>query len=226
MFQLESAIQNWRNGLQQNQTMLPEDLDELETHLRDQMDTLALSGLTAEETFWVASHRIGDNAAVAQEFAKVNTAAIWKHRAFWMIFGIFISMLITSLAQVMSKSSAVALSWLRMDVKISGLATSIGYIAAVLLAFTILFTCFDGLSQWFQRRYKIRAILVQGVMCLFFLKVISLGLDMLYYRLISLEEIGRTLLVSRYVMFGWNLLWPILLVVMLLYLKPSNAKIA
>jgi cation transport ATPase len=224
MFQLESAIQNWRNSLQQDQTMLPEDIDELETHLRDQIDSLTLSRLNPDEAFWVASHRFGDNSAVAREFAKVNTAAIWKHRAFWMIFGIFISMLITSLAAVLSKTGAIVLKWIQIDSNISGLAASLGYISAVLIAFVILFTCFDGLSQWFRRRCKMHMILILGVIGLFFLKIITLGLDVLYFRWVPAEEIGQTLLVSRYVMFGWNVLWPILLVIMLLCFMPAKSQ--
>src|SRR5262245_29071687 len=48
-FDLSAAIQRWRAELAQFSSFRPDDLDELESHLRDSESALELQGLTAEE---------------------------------------------------------------------------------------------------------------------------------------------------------------------------------
>ncbi|MHC5179262.1 MAG: permease prefix domain 1-containing protein, partial [Planctomycetota bacterium] len=110
MFELEQAIKNWRNGLLQNQNVLESDANELESHLRDEVDSLMLAGLNAEEAFMVSSHRIGDEEAVGQEFAKVNPSLAWRRRAFWMFFGILASMLVGGISGICSTASVALLT--------------------------------------------------------------------------------------------------------------------
>ncbi len=67
--------------------MRRENLDELETHLRDSVAAWQARGLTAEEAFFVAIRRAGGSAALAAEFGKVNARSIWLDRVFWMLVG-------------------------------------------------------------------------------------------------------------------------------------------
>ena len=67
MFELDNAIKNWRSGLLQNQNILESDADELENHVRDEVDSLMLAGLNAEEAFIVSTHRIGDQKTIDHE---------------------------------------------------------------------------------------------------------------------------------------------------------------
>ena len=86
-FDLNRAIQQWRDGLNQSPAMRRENLDELETHLRDSVATWQARGLTAEEAFFVAIKRAGGSAALGAEFGKVNTRSIWQDRVLWMLVG-------------------------------------------------------------------------------------------------------------------------------------------
>ena len=115
MFELNQAIQNWRNNLLQNQTVTDEDVEELGGHLRDEIDSLVLTGLDDEEAFMVAAHRMGDGQTIGQEFAKVNPSLAWRRRAFWMLFGILMAMLVSGIAGVCSKSSAALLAWFNIN---------------------------------------------------------------------------------------------------------------
>lgn len=105
MFTIEQAIENWRNELRQKQTVMESDIEELESHLRDEMERLTPLGLSEEEAFWVATRRIGDTAQITAEFAKVNTAVIWKNRFFWMIAGVFVSQIISNLSSFVGRLS-------------------------------------------------------------------------------------------------------------------------
>ncbi len=107
-FDLNRSVQSWRENLSQSPAFQWENLDELETHLRDSVATLQTQGLSTEEAFVVATGRIGKNSLLDSEFGKINSKAVWLDRMFWMLIGIqvwgFVSGLIGSIS-----SSAVSL---------------------------------------------------------------------------------------------------------------------
>jgi hypothetical protein len=88
MFDLNKAISSWRMGLSERQTCAKSDIDELESHLREEIDSLTASKLSQQEAFLVATHRLGDPDSLATEFAKVNTSILWRKRLFWAGAGI------------------------------------------------------------------------------------------------------------------------------------------
>jgi hypothetical protein len=87
-FDLNLAIQRWREELGQSPAFRSENLDELESHLRDSTTTLQTRGLSAEEAFVVAKKRVGGGASLEAEFGKVNGTAVWLDRLFWMLIGL------------------------------------------------------------------------------------------------------------------------------------------
>ena len=88
LFDLNRAIQQWRESLGASPAFQRENLEELEAHLRDSMAALASRGLSMEEAFWVATRRIGTGDALAPEFGKVNRQTVWLDRLFWMLIGL------------------------------------------------------------------------------------------------------------------------------------------
>ena len=88
MFNLNQAISEWRGNLASRGACTASDLDELESHLRDEVDSLERSGLTPEEAFLIAVRRLGDNGTIAHEFAKINKGNIWGRRLLWMAAGV------------------------------------------------------------------------------------------------------------------------------------------
>ncbi len=86
-FDLNEACRRWRAQLGASPAFRAEDLDELESHLRDSVATLESKGLSAEEAFLVAQRRLGTGDALDQEFGKVNREQLWLHRALWMVAG-------------------------------------------------------------------------------------------------------------------------------------------
>jgi hypothetical protein len=87
-FDLNRAIEQWRENLAQSPAFCCGNLDELESHLRDSVAALQTRGLSASEAFLVASRRIGASNALETEFGKVNGQAIWLDRFFWMLIGL------------------------------------------------------------------------------------------------------------------------------------------
>ncbi len=99
-FDLNNAIQRWRESLGQSPHLSRDDLAELEAHLRDSAATLETKGLTGEEAFWVAARRLGSPARLEPEFAQVNRREVWLNRCLWMLMGIQGWWLLTLLARL------------------------------------------------------------------------------------------------------------------------------
>lgn len=77
-FELESQVRKWRGHLRASGTLGEQDLEELESHLRDSIDDLASRGVSSEEAFLVSVRRMGDTEALGDEFAKVSTESVWR----------------------------------------------------------------------------------------------------------------------------------------------------
>jgi hypothetical protein len=86
-FDLNRAIEQWRGSLEQSPAFRRENLDELETHLRDSVAVLQPRGLSEEEAFLVAARRAGSGAILGAEFGKVNARNLWLDRVLWMLVG-------------------------------------------------------------------------------------------------------------------------------------------
>ena len=78
MFDLESQIRKWRRHVQSAGSLGAQDVEELESHLRDSIDELAGHGVSVEEAFIVSIRRMGDAEALDHEFAKVSTESVWR----------------------------------------------------------------------------------------------------------------------------------------------------
>ncbi len=72
MFNLEHAIANWRRQMLAAGIKAPCVVDELESHLREEVDYQMQSGLSEEKSFQAAVERIGKPNSLSCEFGKVG----------------------------------------------------------------------------------------------------------------------------------------------------------
>ena len=103
MFDMNEQIKKWRHTLTQSEAFGKSDIDELESHLREETEHLMALKLSPEEAFWVAAHRVGDTGTLAGEFAKVNWAGMLRRRLFWMAAGVLTYLLASYLAGAASQ---------------------------------------------------------------------------------------------------------------------------
>jgi hypothetical protein len=75
---LDQEIGRWRGHVERHRSISARDVDEMEAHLRDQVQDLVAVGLDDDEAFLVAVKRIGNLDAVSQEFAQEHTERLWK----------------------------------------------------------------------------------------------------------------------------------------------------
>jgi hypothetical protein len=145
MFQIEQALEAWKIRIGQSEAIRPIDLAELEQHVRDSVAHLVTTGLSDEEAFLVAIHRVGEPNQIASEFKQVNGAHIWGQRVFWMIAGF----LFFGLCGLVIHS--IALSSQAITALVGGSGNSMGMMASIVSAL-----CWLGLiiaiHQWTHKQ--------------------------------------------------------------------------
>lgn len=68
MFKLEQAISEWRQQMAAGGIKTPDVLDELESHLRDDVESQAQAGRSGQEAFDAAIQRLGQIRVLRKEF--------------------------------------------------------------------------------------------------------------------------------------------------------------
>jgi len=71
MFNLEQAIEDWRQKMLATGIETPVPLEELELHLREEMERQMRSGLSEEKAFEMAAKRVGEAQILEAEFKKI-----------------------------------------------------------------------------------------------------------------------------------------------------------
>ena len=75
---LEGQIAEWRVYLRRRRAILDPDVEELEIHLREQVNELVDAGLASDEAFLVGVRRMGRLDALSREFAREHSERLWK----------------------------------------------------------------------------------------------------------------------------------------------------
>jgi hypothetical protein len=75
---LEAQIAQWRAYLRRRRAIHAPDVEELESHLRDQVTALTEAGLAPDEAFLIAVKRLGSLDALSREFAREHSERLWK----------------------------------------------------------------------------------------------------------------------------------------------------
>jgi hypothetical protein len=87
-FDLNAAVESWRNELAAQPNLASDDRRELETHLRDAIAGFQQRGLNDEESFWLGRRRVGQPQQLGEEFVKANPTTVWRERAFWIVLAL------------------------------------------------------------------------------------------------------------------------------------------
>jgi hypothetical protein len=102
-FDLSVALQHWRENLTQSPQFRPENVQELESHLRDSISAWQANGLSEEEAFHIAARRLGAAPTLEPEFAKVNSKEVWLDRVLWMAIGVQTVWVLTAISSFLAK---------------------------------------------------------------------------------------------------------------------------
>jgi hypothetical protein len=139
MFSFEQSISEWRKQMLAAGIQSPTPLDELEIHLREEIERQRNSELSEQEIFDSAVQKIGPALTIKNEFAKVNKekgALNWKlFEMLFLIYSFWYPLLVASLAFFFKNGS---FSDMTFSQQISSLASAIVF---SLFAWMIQLTC-------------------------------------------------------------------------------------
>ncbi|UCG57713.1 MAG: hypothetical protein JSU70_22970 [Phycisphaerales bacterium] len=231
MFDLNEEITGWRDNLAQSETLRESDIDELDSHLREEIKQLTASKLSEREAFWVATHRLGDTASLESEFGKTNGPYMVRNRLFWMTAGVLGYLLVTRFAGSVSEGCVLLAG-------ISGLRGYslglIGIISKVLILAITLFLFYRAYRQDCNSpglgklvgSFKGKVILFTALaVFVIVLAVAQLFLPAMTVRMVSLKEYSQMALVSTWVQLVLPVLLPVILVIMLIKLRAPELRV-
>jgi hypothetical protein len=169
-FDLNGAIRQWREKLAEAPAFRHENLNELESHLRDSIAVLQTRSLSGEEAFWVATRRVGPGSELEAEFGKVNGSAIWLDRFLWMLIGYQAWAFISGFIGAISRNSLLlGLNGAGYDFKAHGnvipatlftLVQLAGLAGSLAICWWLFRRKGQQIGRWFGRRLHYRGTLV------------------------------------------------------------------
>jgi hypothetical protein len=87
MFNLDKSIEEWRRQMLAVGIKTPVPLEELESHLREEIAWLMKSGLNAQKAFEISASRMGQPEILKSEFKKVERTSMKKISIFALLVG-------------------------------------------------------------------------------------------------------------------------------------------
>jgi len=229
MFSLNKEINKWREALLERQTCKTSDLDELESHLRDEIDQLKLNGLSEQEAFMVGTHRLGDTEILADEFAKVNESLWLRKKLFFAGCVLFAYIFASYTAGTLSKIFLLLTTLLGFRGYAAGIVDPVSMIAVFILIIFLGYKVTRKKDPEGERFSKV-ADSFKGKLVLLSLAFI-LMLALMAARMLVTVLMARTLAVQEYgqiitptKLFS-NLCWiikPVILMIILIYLRPAR----
>jgi len=226
MFELESALRDWTARLNASDAMRRTDIEELDQHIRDSMIALKTSGLSDEEAFLVATHRVGPSSHLQREFHKVNGGYIWRQRLFWMLAG-FLALSIGELViSAMGSLSQAVIAMVGGDGTIMAF-TSIGVTAASWCLFVLcLYLCVGVPTQRSSRgteasRLSGLSIGLGAILAIAFATLIKFGGQIAITALAPLDELRQSMMISAWANQAFTLLIPVGALCVMLIIRAS-----
>ena len=213
-FDLNLTIQRWRENLAQSPAFRSENLNELESHLRDSIATLQTRGLSVEEAFLVAAKRVGHNHALEAEFGKVNQKTVWLDRILWMLIGIQVWGFVTGMVgSAIRGAVSFALIGTGYDFTTHGrvipaalyvLATLLGFAASMAVCWWLIYRRGSSLGEWaanLLQRHRLWYLTLTVVCGLSLLSpVMSYGMTILQLKVTDMHKFAE---ISRSQQYSW-----------------------
>jgi hypothetical protein len=222
MSDVEKWIEQWRARLDGSQSLAGSDIDEMENHLREEMEHLRASGLSDEEAFLIARRRLGDTAALEAEFAKVNPHRLLTTRLWWMTAGVLAYLVTAHFAGVVSQVSLAITRGTSLSPRILGLISltvQAGAFCAV--GALVLWLCArysrPGVRSHIRISRRLRLAFLLGLfvetLALFVMRIVAVPLAV---RAMTPQAYGQVAIVQSIGYLAWTLVGPFLLAALLM----------
>lgn len=201
MFDLNKAIENWKSVLDRNEAFREEDIEELESHLREQIEQLIKSGLSGEEALLIARNRLGDPEEIGRQFAQADPSLLWKRRIFWMAVGVFSWFAVVLCQRVFSAVAILAAVSIGVrsgiGLGVANIIANVLFLLLILLGYLrmsrhgIPATQMINWSTWTSTRTR-TSLCIIGVLLTGMLGKLFLAVPMVYASdVVPIQEMGR-----------------------------------
>lgn len=231
MFDLNKAISSWRMNLSEKQTCEKSDIDEMESHLREEIDNLTASKLSQQEAFLVATHRLGDIDNLAEEFAKINTSILWRKRLFWAGTGL-LSYIVAAYIAKCASTGFVLLAWFA---GVKGYSLGIVDVVSQIVFFLAVIFVLYEIRRRKERQGELfckvadkpwgKFLLFAGIFI-----IIAAGLSAkilapaTMVRVVGLSEYGEIAIFQACTGLVWLISMPLILLAVVIRLRPSKLR--
>jgi hypothetical protein len=228
MFDLNERINEWRGSLSGSAVLSEQDLNELESHLREEIENLTDSKLSAEEAFLIATHRLGRAGSLTAEFAKINGLGILRTRLFWMIVGVLTYMLVMQFSAAASQACVFLGGIAGLKGYGSGVVSSA---SEILILGATLFLCYrlcrqrtggSAFNRW-ANGFRARTILLAALAAsLVVLATAQIFLRAGTARVMGAQQYGQMAIVSTCTNLALSILLPVAMMILLIMLRRSR----
>jgi hypothetical protein len=220
MFNLDEQLHQWRQRFAALDVMRGRDLDELEQHVRDSIDALASLGLSTEEAFMVATHRVGAPGAVCREFAKVNGDRVWARRVVWMIAGVLAYTVGGLLIAVMASLGQLVVMFSGGSGTTVG-AAAVGITSLAWLALGAVIYLFRGadVRSWRVGRLSTGAIVLSVAVAVAAGMALQVVSQTVLARFTPVRELTDAMSISNAAALMWTVLMPVALLITMLLIR-------
>lgn len=142
MFQLSEGLESWKNQLAGSKAYSKSDLDELESHILDEIENLTQYPLTDEEAFMIATNRLGSVKDLNEEFKKVNIGFFGLRRFFEMLTGYILLSFIRVITVLIAQTilTGILLNVQLQDWQLHGLNLLLNGIFGLLILYLLFFS--------------------------------------------------------------------------------------
>jgi hypothetical protein len=202
----------------------------METHLREEIDSLTASKLSQQEAFLVATHRLGDNDSLAAEFAKVNTSILWRNRLFWAGIGL-LSYIVAKYIAGCASTGCVLLAWYA---GINGYSLGIVDIVSQILFFLAVIFVFYQIVRRRDRQGELfckvadkpsgKFILFAGIFIIIAAGLASKILIPATVARMSMNEYAEIAIFQACTGLVWQVSMPLILLALVVRLRPSKLR--
>lgn len=239
-FDLNGAVQHWRENLSQSPAFRGENLNELESHLRDSIAVWQARGLSTEEALTIATRRIGRGATLESEFGKVNGTVVWLERFFWMLIGYQVWTFIAgALALATGNALVFGLRGVGYDFKSHGhpllvalftLVHLAGFAGSLAFCWWLFQQKGQRFGRWLNRLLYRRATWILAFVTLYLLSLsiplISGGTVALLLTAFGRETIGEIALPESYSSIIMHLTTPVVFIGLTLFLARKRLRVS
>jgi hypothetical protein len=234
MFNLNDEIAVWRKSILETETCTESDVNELESHLKEEIDQLKTKELSEQEAFLVAASRIGKPVELAGEFAKINQSLIFRNRIFWICIGMLSFIIITALAITTSAATAFIATFTKLNNYDMALGTIVAicqvgvFIAiAFLFCITIKNDRKPKLSTFFKTKTRGGSVIFFTV--LLYTAILALSFFFIFQTIDASDSgmfsgVSRMIVIVDFYLITCFIITPLFLAVALIKFRPNNNR--